>query len=325
MPATISDVQGAANVIKQNVGRVIVGKDRVVELMLVALFCEGHVLLEDVPGIGKTTLAKSLARSLGCDFSRIQFTPDLLPTDITGVSVYSQKSQEFEYRPGPIISQIVLADEINRAGPRTQSALLEAMQEQQVTVDGVTRPLPRPFLVLATQNPIELEGTFPLPEAQVDRFLMRLSLGYPDVDEERTILRRFRETDPLTTLAPVVSGQQALELGQRCRQVQVTQGIEGYMIAVVQASRSNEALALGASPRGTMSLYRTCQALAAIHGRDYVQPDDVQYLIHPVLSHRLILSPESRLRGRTADEVLTEILDRVPVPVEESWSVQDRE
>jgi len=325
MPPTIAEVQSAAKAIKENVARVIVGKDRIVELMLVALFCEGHVLLEDVPGIGKTTLAKALARSLGCDFSRIQFTPDLLPTDITGVSIFSPQSSEFEYRPGPIISQIVLADEINRAGPRPQSALLEAMQEQQVTVDGVTRPLPRPFLVMATQNPIELEGTFPLPEAQVDRFLMRLSLGYPDVEEERTILRRFREADPMTELAPVVSGQQVLALGGRCRQVRVTPAIEGYMIAVVQASRNNEALALGASPRGTISLYRTAQALAAIRGRDYVQPDDVQYLIHPVLAHRLILSPESRLRGHTADEVLTEILDRIPVPVEESWSVQDRE
>ncbi len=325
MSPTIAEVQSAAAQIKDNVARVIVGKDRVTELMLVALLCEGHVLLEDVPGIGKTTLAKALARSLNCDFSRIQFTPDLLPTDITGVSVFSQKSGEFEYRPGPIISQIVLADEINRAGPRTQSALLEAMQEQQVTVDGVTRQLPRPFLVLATQNPIELEGTFPLPEAQVDRFLMRLSLGYPDVEEERTILRRFRETDPLTDLAPVVSGEQVLELSKRCRQVKVAQEIEGYMIAVVQASRNNEALALGASPRGTLSLYRTCQAFAAIHGRDYVQPDDVQYLVHPVLAHRLILSPESRLRGFSADGVLTEILDRIPVPVEESWSVQDRE
>jgi len=325
MSLTIVDVQEAVGRIKENVARVIVGKDEVVELMLVSLLCEGHVLLEDVPGIGKTTLAKSLARSLGCAFARIQFTPDLLPTDITGVSVYSQKTGEFEYRPGPVMSQIILADEINRAGPRTQSALLEAMQERQVTVDGVTRPLPRPFLVLATQNPIELEGTFPLPEAQIDRFLMRISLGYPDTEEERTILRRFRESDPLETLEPVVSGETILALGQRCRQVAVQEPLEKYAISVAQATRESEALALGVSPRGTMALYRASQALAAIRGRDFVLPDDIQYLAPSVLAHRLIPSADSRLRGRSAADVLEGILDQVPVPVEESWSLQDSE
>ena len=325
MPLPISDVRDAASRIKENVGRVIVGKDQAVELMLVALLCEGHVLLEDVPGIGKTTLAKTLAASLGCQFSRIQFTPDLLPTDITGVSVYSQKTDEFEYRPGPIMSQIVLADEINRAGPRTQSALLEAMQERQVTVDGVTRRLPRPFMVLATQNPIELEGTFPLPEAQVDRFLMLVGLGYPSVEDERAILRRFRDSDPLEDLQTIVSGERVMELGQRCRQVVVNKAIETYMIGIAQTSREGEALALGVSPRGTMALYRTSQALAAIKGRDYVTPDDVQYLAQSVLAHRLIPSAESRLRGKASSEILEEILNQVPVPVEESWSVQDSE
>jgi MoxR-like ATPase len=283
------------------------------------------VLLEDVPGIGKTTLAKTLAASLGCAFSRIQFTPDLLPTDITGVSIYSQKTSEFEFRPGPIMSQIVLADEINRAGPRTQSALLEAMQERQVTVDGETRILPRPFMVMATQNPIELEGTFPLPEAQVDRFMMRIGLGYPDGDEERQILRRFRESDPLVALRAVISGEEVLALGQRCRRVAVSEAIESYMIALARASRETEALALGISPRGTMALYRTTQAFAAIKGRDYVLPDDVQALAQPVLAHRVIPSAETRLRGMSTTEVIDEIVERVPVPVEESWSLQGEE
>jgi MoxR-like ATPase len=288
---------------------------------LVALLCEGHVLLEDVPGVGKTMLAKSLSRSLDCSFARIQFTPDLLPTDITGVSVYSQKTGDFVYRAGPIMSQVVLADEINRAGPRTQSALLEAMQERQVTVDGVTRQLERPFLVLATQNPIELEGTFPLPEAQLDRFLLRLEMGYPDAEEERAILRRFRESDPLETLAPVASADQIRDTIPLCRQVYVHELIEGYMVALSRASRDSEDLALGVSPRGTMALYRTCQALAAIRGRNYVLPDDVQYLAPFVLTHRVIPSAQTRLRGRSVKSLLQEVIASVPVPVEERWSV----
>ena len=318
----ITSVRRLADLILENVERVVVGKEDVVELLLVALLCEGHVLLEDVPGVGKTVLAKSVARSLDCSFSRIQFTPDLLPTDITGVSVYNQKSGDFEYRTGPVMSQIVLADEINRAGPRTQSALLEAMQERQVTVDGVTHPLPRPFLVLATQNPIELEGTFPLPEAQVDRFLMRLEIGYPEPAEERAILRRFRESDPLETLAPVVSGDMLVQAIPICRQVFVHEIIEQYVVSLVRASRESESFSLGVSPRGTLALYRTSQALAAIRGRDYVLPDDVQYLAQPALAHRLIPSAQTRLLGRSVADLFAEVVAEVPVPVEESWSVQ---
>jgi MoxR-like ATPase len=315
-----STLQPTVQSIQQNVGRVIVGKGRAVELLLVALFCEGHVLLEDVPGIGKTTLAKSLARSLGCSFQRIQFTPDLLPSDITGVSVFNQQTNGFEYRPGPIVSQIVLADEINRAGPRTQSALLEAMQERQVTVDGVTRSLPRPFLVLATQNPIELEGTFPLPEAQIDRFLMRIGLGYPEHDEEREILRRYRLNDPLEQLGAVVAVKEIQLASEICRQVYVHPVVEDYILDLTRASRVDEAVALGVSPRGSLALYHTSQALAAIRGRDYVIPDDVKYLAMPVLAHRLMLSPDARLRGRPPEEILSDLIDRVPVTVEEVWA-----
>lgn len=318
----VGPVQDVANLLLANIERVIVGKREVIEHLLVALLCEGHVLLEDVPGVGKTVLAKSLARSLDSSFARIQFTPDLLPTDITGVNVFNQKTGDFEYRTGPIMSQVVLADEINRASPRTQSALLEAMQERQVTVDGVTRFVPRPFLVLATQNPIELEGTFPLPEAQVDRFLMRLSMGYPDSAEERSILRRFREVDPLDSLQPVVSATQVGQVIPLCRQVYVHELLEEYVVALVQATRNTDDLSLGASPRGALALYRTSQAFAALQGRNYVLPDDIQDLASSVLVHRLIPSAQTRLRGRVVTELFAEIVARVPVPVEESWSVQ---
>ncbi|NPV09701.1 MAG: MoxR family ATPase [Anaerolineae bacterium] len=317
------EVQEAAARIRANVSQVIVGKDDVVDLLVVALLCEGHVLLEDVPGIGKTTLAKALARSLGCSFQRVQFTPDLLPSDITGVSVYNQKTGDFEYRPGPVMSQILLADEINRAGPRTQSALLEVMQEQQVTVDGVTRAVPRPFLVLATQNPIELEGTFPLPEAQVDRFLMRVALGYPDFEEERAIMRRFRDADPLRHLEPVVSADEVLQLGAICRQVFMHEVIESYIISLVRRTRRHEALALGVSPRGSLALMRTSQAFAAMQGRNHVRPDDVQAMAKPVLAHRLLPSVQTRLRGHATDDILNEILEQVPVPVEKDWAVEE--
>lgn len=315
--AQVEIVQQIARRVQENVARVIVGKDRVVELLLVALFCEGHVLLEDVPGIGKTTLAKSLARSLGCSFQRIQFTPDLLPSDITGVSVYNRKSDAFEYRPGPVIAGVVLADEINRAGPRTQSALLEAMEERQVTVDGVTHALPYPFFMMATQNPVELEGTFPLPEAQMDRFLMQVALGYPEREEEREILRRFRDENPLAGLQPQASEADIRQAVALCHQVHVDPGIEDYLLDFVRATRTDAALELGISPRGTLALYRTSQALAAIRGRAYVLPDDVKTLVPVVAGHRLILNADARLRGQTVGEVLERILDRVPVPVEE--------
>ena len=315
-PSEVAEIRETGERLIENVGRVIVGKERVVERCLVALLCEGHILLEDVPGIGKTTLAKAIARSLGCTFRRIQFTPDLLPSDVTGVLYFNQKIQEFQFRPGPIIAQIVLADEINRATPRTQSALLEAMQEQQVTVDVETIRLPRPFLVLATQNPIELEGTFPLPEAQLDRFLMRISIGYPDEAEENDILLRFEQEDPLETLKAVVEAENLLAMQQQIREVEVRNPVREYIVRVARTTREHQAVELGVSPRGTMGLYRTAQALAALRGRGYVIPDDVKALALPVLSHRIIINPQVRLRGQRPDEVLMEIVESVPVPVE---------
>jgi MoxR-like ATPase len=310
------DIQSAAASVRSNVARVIVGKDETVSLALVALLCEGHLLFEDVPGIGKTTLAKALAKSLGCSFRRIQFTPDLLPSDITGLSIYNQKTQEFEFRPGPLLAQIVLADEINRATPRTQSALLEAMQERQITVDGRTLPLPRPFFVLATQNPIELEGTFPLPEAQVDRFFMRLKLGYPSFEEEGTILKLYERAEPLAELGPVLAGEALLEMQRAVRAVRVEESVREYVIQIARATRSHPAVELGVSPRGTLFLYHAAQAYAAVSGRDYVLPDDVKYLTPYVLTHRLIIGAQTRLRGRTAEEIVQEIVDSVPAPVE---------
>ncbi|MEX1019666.1 MAG: MoxR family ATPase [Litorilinea sp.] len=319
-PADTRIVQETAARITEQVARVIVGKETTVETLLIALFCEGHILLEDVPGIGKTTLAKTLARTLNCSFNRLQFTPDLLPSDITGVNIFNQKVDDFEFRAGPIMVQLLLADEINRAGPRTQSALLEAMEERQTTVDGVTYKLPYPFLVLATQNPIELEGTFPLPEAQVDRFLMKLRMGYPTRDEERQILRRFYATSPLNDLEPVVNTEELKAACAVCRQVYLHPAVEDYLLDIAAASRVHPELELGISPRGTLALYRTCQARAAIQGRSYVTPDDVQALAEPVLGHRLVLSADARLHGQTVDGVLQSLLDSVAVPVEEVWS-----
>ncbi len=308
-------IQGAAEKIKANVERVIVGKADVIELALVAILSGGHILIEDVPGIGKTTLARSLAQSLGCSFKRIQFTPDLTPSDILGVNYYNQRLGDFQFRPGPIMAQVVLADEINRATPRTQSALLEAMQERQVTVDGTTMSLPAPFLVMATQNPIELEGTFPLPEAQLDRFLLRLELGYPDEQQEEEMLLRFERENPLAELQQVVSSEEILELQRAVQSVRVEPVVRGYLVRVIRATRSHEDIVLGASPRASLGLYRACQVLAAIRGRDYVIPDDVKYLAPFVLSHRLVLKPQTRLRERTGREVVGEVLATVPVPV----------
>ncbi len=306
-----------AQTVQENVAQVIIGKADVTELLLVALLAEGHVLLEDVPGIGKTTLAKALARSLDFSFARIQFTPDLLPSDVTGINYYNQKHQEFEFRPGPVLSQVLLADEINRATPRTQSSLLEAMQERQITVDGETYPLPRPFVVLATQNPIELEGTFPLPEAQVDRFLMQLDLGYPSETEEDQILLRYQREDPMMELQPVASAAEVLEAQRQVQEIHVSADVRHYILKVVRATRDHEAVALGVSPRGSLALYKASQALAALRGRDYVIPSDVQYLCPPVLTHRVHISPQIRLRGRTPAQVVTEITEAVPVPVAE--------
>ncbi len=309
-------ISEVAQRLRENIQKVIVGKDEVINLTLAVVLCEGHMLLEDVPGIGKTTLARTLAVSLGCSFRRIQFTPDLLPSDVTGISWFNQKAQEFEFRPGPVMSQVVLADEINRATPRTQSALLEAMQERQVTVDGVTRPLPRPFLVMATQNPVELEGTFPLPEAQIDRFLMRIALGYPEESEENAILERFRLADPLENLVAVTSPDEIQKLLAERRQVRVAEPLREYTVRIARATRENADIELGASPRATLSLYQASQAWAAIHGRDYVLPDDVKQMAPHVLTHRLMLSSQAQLRGRRMEELVADIVEVIPVPVE---------
>ena len=312
----IRQVQDATRAVRQNISRVMIGKEEVIDLLMVALLCEGHVLFEDVPGIGKTTLAKTLAKSLGCTFQRIQFTPDLLPSDITGITFFNQKNSEFEFRPGPLLAQIVLADEINRATPRTQSALLEAMEEHQISVERETVMLPRPFTVIATQNPIELEGTFPLPEAQIDRFLMRLHLDYPSHSEERLILQRFKEIQPLDDLQPVLTGERLQELQHMIRRVRVEPAVENYIVELVRATRNHSGVELGVSPRGTLALYRSSQAYAAIHGRFYVIPDDVKRVARPVLSHRMIATSQTRLHGRVMEQIIEEVLHNVSVPVE---------
>ncbi|MBI5288515.1 MAG: MoxR family ATPase [Chloroflexi bacterium] len=313
----VAEIREAAARVRENVARVIVGRDDTIEMALVALLCEGHVLVEDVPGIGKTMMAKALARSVGCEFRRIQFTPDLMPSDVTGINFYNQKRGEFEFRPGPLIANIVLADEINRATPRTQSALLEAMEERQLTIDGVTTPLPRPFLVLATQNPIELEGTFPLPEAQLDRFLLRVRMGYPDAAEEDTILLRFEAENPLDSLQPVVQAEELVRLAALLPSVHCEPAVRDYIIRIARATRDHQSTELGASPRATLALFRASRALAAVRGRDFVLPDDVQHLAPSVLGHRIMLGAQSRLRGRDAESLVREVLDQVPVPVKD--------
>ena len=299
----------------ENISQVIVGKYHTIELLLVALLGDGHVLIEDVPGVGKTKLAKSLARSIGGSFKRVQFTPDLLPADITGFNVFNQQTGQFTYQAGPVITNILLADEINRTIPRTQASLLESMEERQVTVDGQTFLLPHPFFVMATQNPIELEGTFPLPEAQLDRFLLKIHLGYPEKDEEISILERFREDDPLLNLEAVASPEQIAELQGARKKIRISLPVREYIADIVTVTRSNESLRFGASPRGSLGLMRTGQALAALRGRDYVLPDDIKYLVGPVLAHRLILKEEERLRGKTPEHLLEEIIGQIPVPV----------
>jgi len=304
-------VEALGGKIVQNVSRVLVGKEAEIELCVIALLSRGHLLIEDVPGVGKTMLAKSLARSLGCSFERLQFTPDLLPSDVTGVNIYSPSTQQFEFRQGPIFTQVLLADEINRATPKTQSALLEAMEERQVTVDGTTYALSLPFLVLATQNPVEFAGTFPLPEAQVDRFL---NVGYLDIAHEVQVLDRFQRDSPMEQLAPVVSSDEVLAAQKMVQEIYVDDQLKEYIARVTHRTRSHADIGLGASSRGSLGLFRTAQARAALEGRDFVTPDDVKALAHPVLAHRMILKANAELRGLTPVKVLNQILESEPVP-----------
>jgi MoxR-like ATPase len=310
----MNGVQASAQRILDNVERVIIGKHDEVQLTLIALLCQGHVLIDDVPGVGKTMLAKAFAKSLGCSFKRIQFTPDMLPSDVTGVSVFDQSTGQFEFRPGPVMANIVLTDEINRATPKTQSALLEAMEEHQVTVDGVTHPLERPFLVLATQNPIEYEGTFPLPEAQLDRFLMRISLGYPSPADEIRILEAQQFVHPIESLNQVVSGSELVEMQESIKAVYVHDAIKEYVVSLVGATRGHPDVYLGSSPRGALALHRTSQARSALLGRDYVVPDDVKVLAEPTLAHRLIVNPAAKIREVDPRTVVKELLQAVEAP-----------
>ena len=315
--ASVTPVTQFVELVVDNVETVIIGKRRQIEYLLVALLCRGHVLIEDVPGTGKTMLARAAAASMDLSFNRLQCTPDLLPNDITGLSLYNQQTNTFEFHPGPVLVNILLADEINRATPRTQAALLEAMQERQVTVDGVTHPLPDPFLVLATQNPIEFEGTFPLPEAQLDRFLIRMPLGYPAADDEIRMLRNLRKSHPIDQVQPVVDRAELSALEDIVTDVYVDESLERYILDMVRATRSHPEVSVGASPRGSLALYKTAQALAALRGRDYVIPDDVKEMAPLALPHRLIVRPESQVRGRDAPAILTEILDHIEIKIGE--------
>jgi len=316
-PRTSIDVNGISRQIIANVEQVVVGKRQQIVKVLVAWYCEGHVLLEDVPGVAKTMLARAFARTVNCNFRRIQCTPDLLPTDVTGGSIFNQKTSEFEFRPGPIFAQVVLADEINRATPRTQAALLEAMAESSVTIDGVSHRLKPPFLLIGTQNPIDHEGTFPLPEAQIDRFLMKLSLGYPSLEEESQMLEMLKKEHPLDKLQPVVSADELAMCQRAVRTVHVDAKVRNYITQLVHATRAHHDLRMGGSPRASIALYRASQAVAAIRGRNYVEPDDVKHIVSAVVTHRLILQPEARLQNVSVEELLVDILDNTPVPVME--------
>lgn len=310
----MQDIRTVANRMIDNVATVIVGKRDAIELVVVALLADGHILIEDVPGVGKTTLAKAIARSVGLSFKRVQFTPDLLPSDVTGVTIFNQKTSEFEFREGPVMAQIVLADEVNRATPKTQSALLEAMEERQITVDGTTYELPAPFLVLATQNPIEYEGTFPLPEAQLDRFLMRVNLGYPDRPDELKVLASLQRERPIDDIQQVVTLEEVFAAQEAVKDVYVDPLVSNYIVDISRATREHNDVYLGASPRGSLGLFRAAQALAAVAGRDYVVPDDVKRLVESVLSHRVIVSPAARIRSVDTRAIVAGILDYVPVP-----------
>ncbi|MDF1518989.1 MAG: MoxR family ATPase [Brevefilum sp.] len=314
MAVDISQVLKLGYKLKSNLNIVIIGKERTVALTVIAVLSQGHILIEDVPGVGKTMLARSLAKSLGCSFKRIQFTPDMLPSDVTGVSIYNQNTREFEYRPGPLMVQIVLADEINRATPKTQSALLEAMEERQITVDGTTYKLPAPFMVMATQNPIEYEGTFPLPEAQLDRFLMRIDLGYTSASNEIKILEKQRLVHPIVELQPVLEVEEILYAQEAIKQVHVSDPIKKYIVEIVRKTRTHPEVFLGASPRGSLGLFRAGQARAALDGRDYVLPDDIKYLAPYVLPHRVVVGPAARLTDISSEKIVREILESVPVP-----------
>ena len=310
----MTDIQSVGNRLISNLEKVIVGKHQTIESIVVGLLCQGHVLIEDVPGVGKTVLARSLAKSLGCSFSRLQFTPDMLPSDVTGVSIFDQAKRIFEFRPGPVFAQIVLVDEINRATPKTQAALLESMEEKQVTVDGITHTLPNPFMVLATQNPIEYEGTFPLPEAQLDRFLLRVRLGYPNQSDEIEILERQQLRHPIETLEAVIAVEELRAVMEEIKTVYVSKPVKRYLVDLVNRTRQSPDVYLGASPRGSLALFRTGQAVAALAGRDFVLPDDIKSLAVPVLAHRVIVGPAARLRELSAEKIVEEILENLPVP-----------
>lgn len=308
------DIQKFGEKLVANLERVIVGKKSTLKLVTIGLLCQGHVLIDDVPGVGKTVLARSLAKSLNCEFNRIQFTPDMLPSDLTGVSIFNQVTREFEFRPGPVMAQIVLADEINRATPKTQSALLEAMEEKQITVDGITHLLKQPFMVLGTQNPIEFEGTFPLPEAQLDRFLIRIHIGYPAFQDEIKILALQQLVHPIDLLEPVIQTDELLDAQKAVKNIFVSEAVKKYIVEITRATRDNSEVYLGSSPRGSLGLFRAGQAFAALRGRDYVLPDDIKYLVEPILAHRMVLQPASRLRNLNAAIILQEILQNLPVP-----------